>query len=49
MELALKLTRSKRNPILSPTKRGWENKFVFNPGVIQLGNKIHLIYRALFV
>ena len=46
MELALKLTRSKRNPILTPTKRAWENKFVFNPGVIQLGNKIHLIYRA---
>ena len=46
MELTLKLTRSKRNPILSPTKRGWENKLVANAGVIQLGNKIHLIYRA---
>ncbi len=46
MELKLRLTRSEKNPILSPTKRGWENKLVFNPGVLQLGNKIHLIYRA---
>jgi len=46
MELALKLTRSKKNPILSPTNRGWENKLVFNPGVLHLGNKTHLIYRA---
>ena len=46
MELELKLTRSKKNPILTPTKRGWENKLVFNPGVIQIENRIHLIYRA---
>ncbi len=46
MELDLKLTRSKKNPILSPTNRGWENKLVFNAGVIQLGNKTHLLYRA---
>jgi predicted GH43/DUF377 family glycosyl hydrolase len=46
VELDLKLTRSKKNPILGPTNREWENKLVFNPGVIQLGNKIHLIYRA---
>ncbi len=46
MEFDLKLIRSEKNPILGPTKRGWENKLVFNPGVIYLGNKIHLIYRA---
>ncbi len=46
MKLALKLTRSQKNPILSPTNRGWENKLVFNPGVIQLEDKIHLLYRA---
>ncbi len=46
MTFDLKLTRSKKNPILSPTNRGWENKLVFNPGVLQLGDKIHLIYRA---
>ena len=46
MELDLKLTRSKENPILGPTERWWENKLVFNAGVLQLGNKTHLIYRA---
>ncbi len=46
MELDLKLTRSKKNPILSTTNRGWENKLVFNPAVIQLGDKTHLLYRA---
>ena len=46
IELNVKLTRSKKNPILRPTKRQWENKLVFNPGVIQLENKIHLLYRA---
>jgi len=46
VELDFKLTRSKKNPILSPTNRGWENKLVFNPGVIQLAGKIHLLYRA---
>ena len=46
MELTLKLTRSKKNPILTPTKRAWENKLVFNAGVLQLGDRTHLIYRA---
>ena len=46
MELDFKLTRSKKNPILGPTDKWWENKLVFNPGVIQLGGKIHLLYRA---
>ena len=46
MELDFKLTRSKKNPILTPTNRDWENKLVFNPGVIQLGGKTHLLYRA---
>ncbi len=46
MALELKLKRSEKNPILNPTNRGWENKLVFNPGVLKLGDKIHLIYRA---
>ena len=46
MELALKLTRSKKNPILSPTNRGWENKLVANAGVLRLGDRIHLLYTA---
>jgi predicted GH43/DUF377 family glycosyl hydrolase len=46
MEFDLKLTRSEKNPILKPTNRGWENKLVFNPAVVQLGGKTHLLYRA---
>jgi len=46
MELNLKLTRSKKNPILIPTSRGWENKLVSNPGVLRLGDRIHLLYTA---
>jgi len=46
VELDFKLARSKKNPILGPTEREWENKLVFNPGVIQLGGKTHLVYRA---
>jgi len=42
----LELVRSEKNPILSPTDRQWENKLVFNAGVLQLGDKTHLIYRA---
>ena len=42
----LKLTRTKKNPILGPLERWWENKVVFNPAVLQLGNKAHLIYTA---
>jgi predicted GH43/DUF377 family glycosyl hydrolase len=37
-----------KNPILKPIKsHEWESKAVFNPGVIYLGGKIHLIYRAM--
>lgn len=46
MELNFKLKRSEKNPILGPTDRWWENKLVFNAGVLQLGNKTHLLYRA---
>jgi len=46
MEFDLKLTRSRRNPILGPTDLWWENKVVYNAGVLQLGGKTHLIYTA---
>ena len=42
----LELVRNQKNPILRPSDRWWENKLVFNAGVLQLGNKTHLIYRA---
>lgn len=46
MGLDLKLVRSEKNPILGPTDRWWESKLVCNAGVLQLGNKTHLIYTA---
>jgi len=43
-----KLKRFEKNPILAPIeKHPWEKKAVFNPGVIYLDNKVHLVYRAI--
>jgi predicted GH43/DUF377 family glycosyl hydrolase len=42
-----KLSRFKVNPILRAMARHpWESKYVFNPGVIKLDGKIHILYRA---
>jgi predicted GH43/DUF377 family glycosyl hydrolase len=42
------LSRFVANPIVEPIKKHpWESKSVFNPGVINLEGRIHLIYRAL--
>ena len=41
------VTRSHKNPILSPTSYSWENEGVFNPAAIYLDGKVHLLYRAL--
>ncbi|MBA7503137.1 4-O-beta-D-mannosyl-D-glucose phosphorylase [subsurface metagenome] len=46
MELNLKLKRNENNPILGPAVMWWENKRVYNAGVLELGNKAHLIYTA---
>ena len=46
MALDIKLQRSKKNPILGPTDRWWENKLVSNAGVLQLGGKVYLLYTA---
>jgi len=46
MELKLKLERSKKNPILGPTERWWENKLVCNAGVLLSGDRTHLVYTA---
>jgi len=44
----VKLERSSANPILEPRPEvSWEAKAVFNPAVVSLGNKIHLLYRAM--
>lgn len=40
--------RFAENPLLLPRpEHGWESRFVFNPAAIQLGERIHLIYRAI--
>lgn len=43
----VKLTRSKENPILTPSDLPWENMLVFNPGAIMVEDKVYLIYRAM--
>ncbi|MDP3900519.1 MAG: pesticidal protein Cry7Aa [bacterium] len=37
----------KHGVILKPTKNKFENKSVFNPGILQVGEEVHVIYRAL--
>jgi beta-1,2-mannosidase len=39
-------TRDRANPILTPTSRPWESKFVFNPAAIIRNGLVHLLYRA---
>ncbi len=41
------LTRSSKNPVLSPTSYSWEDEGVFNPAAIYLGGRVHLLYRAI--
>jgi len=37
----------KEGIILAPTKLAFESKSVFNPGILQCGNTIHVLYRAI--
>jgi len=37
----------KHGIILSPTEREFENSGVFNPGIYQEGNSVHILYRAV--
>jgi len=42
------LQRYEENPIISPRpENGWEAWQTFNPGVILLDDKVHLLYRAI--
>lgn len=41
------VTRSSKNPVLSPTAYSWENEGVFNPAAIYLDGRVHLLYRAI--
>ena len=40
------VTVEKYGIILSPTDLEFENNAAFNPGVIQEGNTVHILYRA---
>jgi predicted GH43/DUF377 family glycosyl hydrolase len=43
----MKLTRYEKNPILSPVKEHkWEERTVFNCGVVYLNERVHILYRA---
>ena len=46
-EYELKLTKSAKNPILSPGFYSWESEAVFNPAALYTGGVVHLFYRAL--
>ncbi len=41
------LRKSPKNPILEPTSHSWESGGAFNPAAVKVGNKIHLLYRAV--
>jgi beta-1,2-mannobiose phosphorylase / 1,2-beta-oligomannan phosphorylase len=42
------MARFEKNPILSPiTSHSWESKYTFNAGAIYVGNRIHILYRAM--
>lgn len=44
----VKLIRHSKNPIIIPKNNSkWESSATFNPAAICLGNKIHLLYRAI--
>lgn len=42
------ITRFENNPIIEPiSEHTWEAKATFNPAALDLGGKIHLLYRAM--
>lgn len=47
-ELLFHFKRLEHNPIISPDpNHPWESKATFNPAAIDLGGKVHILYRAL--
>lgn len=47
-ELAVVFVKAEENPIISPKpENNWENWQTFNPGVILLDDKVHILYRAI--
>jgi len=43
----VKLRRFKANPVLAPRGDDWESLAVFNCGAVKMGDKIHVLYRAV--
>lgn len=44
----IKLSRIKGNPIIAPSaEHSWESQATFNPAAIYLGDKVHIVYRAM--
>lgn len=42
------MARYKKNPILAPIiENKWESKYIFNSAMVELGQKIHYVYRAM--
>ncbi|MDE2212964.1 MAG: hypothetical protein KGJ34_00275 [Patescibacteria group bacterium] len=42
------LARARENPVLGPLpEHAWENQAVFNPAAVYVGDRVHLLYRAL--
>ncbi|MBW2998091.1 hypothetical protein KY321_01005 [Candidatus Woesearchaeota archaeon] len=42
------LQRCDTNPIIMPNRRNhWESHQTFNPGVVQIGDEVHFLYRAI--
>lgn len=42
------LTRNINNPVISPRQNlQWEKEGTFNPAVVEINNKVHLLYRAV--
>ncbi len=44
---ALTLTRAPNNPLLTQRDNHWEAEAVLNPAAVLVGDRIHLIYRAI--
>lgn len=42
----MKLVRDSENPLLAPSDRWWDCKYVFNPAVVEYRGRVHMVYRA---
>src|SRR5579864_7804713 len=47
LRMGMQFHRSPRNPILTPTSHWWEERAVFNPGVVVHDGRVALVYRAV--